>query len=102
DELRVSLGLMPLLRNQIRADDVIINGLNATLVRYKDGRTNIDDLLGTEAKVLAEKPAAAPAALPIFDVSSITLERSAVAFRDEKANATYAVSDLDVKTGRIA
>ena len=102
DELRVSLGLMPLLRNQIRADDVFINGLNATLVRYRDGRTNIDDLLGTEAKIPAEKPAAPPAALPVFDVSSITLERSAVAFLDEKANATYAVSDLDVKTGRIA
>ena len=102
DELRVSLALMPLLKKQVRADDVFIKGLNATLVRFKDGRLNIDDLLGAESNVPAAK-GTAPAAVPAdFHVSSITLEQGAFTFQDEKANATYSVGDLNVKTGRIA
>ncbi|TMH07075.1 MAG: AsmA family protein, partial [Betaproteobacteria bacterium] len=43
---RVSLALLPLLRKQVIVDRVKVDGLRATLKRTKDGKTNIDDLLG--------------------------------------------------------
>ena len=46
DEARVALALLPLLRKQVIVDQVTLSGLAVDLVRYKDGRTNFDDLLG--------------------------------------------------------
>ena len=48
DSARVSLAFMPLLRKQVVVNEVAVSGLKATLVRHKDGTTNIDDLLGKE------------------------------------------------------
>ena len=102
DELRLSLGLIPLLQKQLQVDDAYVKGLKATLVRDPSGRLNIDDLLGA-------KPGGAPGgtpgqtvALPAFAVSSLHVDNGVITFRDEKAKATYALSDLDLKTGRIA
>ncbi|HEX5337282.1 MAG TPA: AsmA family protein, partial [Gallionella sp.] len=46
----VSLALMPLLSKQVVVDEVAVSGLQATLVKHKDGTTNIDDLLGKSEK----------------------------------------------------
>src|SRR3989338_6443585 len=46
DSARVSLALLPLLSGQAVVNEVAISGLQATLIRRKDGTTNIDDLLG--------------------------------------------------------
>ena len=42
---QASVALLPLLRRQVEIDGVRIDGLQATIVRQKDGRTNVDDLL---------------------------------------------------------
>src|SRR3989338_473905 len=50
DSARVSLALLPLLSGQAVIDDVVVSGLQAALVKRKDGTTNIDDLLGKDEK----------------------------------------------------
>lgn len=42
---RISLAVIPLLSQRAEVDQVRIDGLSATLVRHKDGRLNIDDLV---------------------------------------------------------
>ena len=37
---------MPLLSKEVVVDTVEIKNLRANLVRHKDGKTNIDDLMG--------------------------------------------------------
>ena len=42
---QASVALLPLLRGQFAVDGVRIDGLQATMVGQKDGRTSVDDLL---------------------------------------------------------
>ena len=50
DNARISLQLMPLLSKQVVVDTVALDGVKARLVRFKDGRLNIDDLLSKDEK----------------------------------------------------
>ena len=107
EQMRVSLALLPLLSKQVVVDEVQLVGLHANLVKYKDGKTNFDDLLGGGEKRKEPKPAAVPEpvqpAAPIrFDVEGIRLSNAAVSWRDEAAGTEYKVSNIEIKTGRVA
>lgn len=96
DALRVSLALMPLLSKQVVVDEVAVSGLKATLVKHKDGTTNIDDLLGKGEKKQDDGQQVK------FDIASVSIEKTNLAYRDEGTGAEYAIKDLNLKTGRIA
>ncbi len=103
DSARVSLALWPLLSKQVVVDEVAVSGLKATLVKHKDGTTNIDDLLGSQT----EKPAkpvqtGSPGQTVKFDIASITIEKTNLGYLDEGSGAHYAIKDLNLKSGRIA
>jgi AsmA protein len=106
ESARVSLALMPLLNRQVVVDEVAVSGLKATLVKYKDGTTNIDDLMGQNEKKpeqqrpVQQKIAVGPSVK--FDIASITVEKTDFSYRDEGNGAQYTVKDLNLKTGRIA
>jgi AsmA protein len=101
ESARVSVALMPLLRKQIVVDEVAVSGLQANLVRHKDGTTNIDDLLGQAEQNQAQQQSAASSPVR-FDIASVTLKRTNLGYRDEGSGAQYAIKDLNLKTGRIA
>ena len=44
----VSLKLLPLLVKQIVVDEVEASGVKVQFIKYKNGKTNLDDLLGRE------------------------------------------------------
>ncbi|MBU0622016.1 MAG: AsmA family protein [Gammaproteobacteria bacterium] len=97
-----SLKLFPLFAGHIVVDEVAVSGLKAHLVKYKDGKTNIDDLLSGEAAA-APQPAAEPAAAPMkFDIASVLLERTEFTYLDETTGARYGVKEMSLKTGRLA
>src|SRR5262247_2857469 len=104
DEARVALALLPLLSKQVIVDRVTLSGLAVDLVRYKDGRTNFDDLTGQGPK--PEKPAEKPPATtgpPLaIDIGGITLKSSAVGWRDERDGTDLRLSEVNLKTGRLA
>ncbi len=106
DSARVSLALLPLLSGQAVVNEVAVSGLQATLVKRKDGTTNIDDLLG-----LKDKETGAPETgggktdgkQPLlFDIAAVSIEKTSLTYRDEGTGAQYAVRDLSLGTGRIA
>jgi AsmA protein len=101
ESAHVSLALMPLLRKQVVVDEVAVSGLKATLVKFKDGTTNIDDLLAKdETKKVETKQAGSP---PVkFDIASVSVDKTNLTYRDEGSGAQYAIKDLNLKTGRIA
>ena len=93
---RVSLALMPLLSKQVEVNEVLVSGLTATLIKHKDGTTNIDDLLSKDPKQTDAKQ-------PVkFDIASVTVEKTNLTYRDEGTGAQYAIKDLNLNTGRIA
>ena len=94
DNARVALKLMPLLSKQVVVDEVEIKGVRATLIKYKDGRMNFDDLLSKDDKKEQEAVA--------FDIAHVRIEDANVRYRDEALGAQYALSKLNLTTGRIA
>ena len=108
DDLRVALALLPLLSKRIVVDEVVVDGLRATLVKHADGSTNIDDLTGsgkgkpTEKGQTEQTPAETGAPAMKVDVQGVRINNGAFTFRDEQAGATYKISALSLETGRVA
>ena len=109
-EARLSLALMPLLSREVVVDRVVLGGLNADVVRGKDGRLNIDDLTGggsgpaagdkgAKDKGSAEKSGGTPMKL---DIAGIEIRADHLGWRDEQAGSNWKVSALTLKTGRIS
>jgi AsmA protein len=98
-EAQVAVKLMPLLSKQVIVDGIELRGLRASLVRTKDGKTNLDDLAGGGAPAQKEQPAG-PA--PVVDIARVVIEDADLSYRDEAAGTQLALSGLDLKTGRLA
>ncbi len=101
DSAHVSLALLPLFSGQAVVDEVAVSGLQATLIKRKDGTTNIDDLLGAKEEKPAEKKAEAKQPVK-FDIAAVSIEKTSLTYHDEGSGAQYAVKDLNLHTGRIA
>ena len=99
EDLRVALKLMPLLSKEVVVDTIEVKGLRTHVVRHKDGKTNIDDLTGAGDKPPAEKSTASPVRI---DIDHITVQNAELTYADEGAGTKYALSKLNLKTGRIA
>lgn len=96
DSARVSLALMPLFSKRVVVNEVAVNGLQASLIRHRDGTLNIDDLLASKKQPDENKS-------PVnFDVASIALENARLVYRDEGSGAQYTLADLNLHSGRIA
>jgi len=94
ERARVSVKLMPLLSKQVVVDEVSVKGVRATIVRFKNGKLNIDDLLAKDEKETQQEVK--------FDIAQVVVEDAAFTFRDEAKGAQFAFSKVNLKTGRIA
>jgi len=101
---RVSLKLLPLFSEQVVVDEIELRGVHVNLRRFKDGTTNMSDLLGAPEK-------STPQGTPVepgkpgqlrFDIDHVSIEDTTVNYYDEKTGAKYVLSRLNLKTGRIA
>ncbi|MBI3529895.1 MAG: AsmA family protein [Betaproteobacteria bacterium] len=104
DDMRISLALIPLLSRQVVVDQIQLDGLRANLVKHNDGKTNFDDLLGEEKKEASAKPAEpAKAQTPIkLEVEGVRISKAALVWKDETTGVECAISDFNLKTGRVA
>jgi len=100
ESARVSLAVLPLLRKEFVVDRIQVDGLRAKLKRYKDGRTNIDDLIGPQ-----QQPAPAQKGEQQdtrFDIGGVSMSNSVLAFDDEREGRRYEIAVTKLRTGRIA
>lgn len=106
EDARVAVALWPLLSRQVVVDQVTLVGLAVELVRYKDGRTNFDDLAGKGAKPGAEPSPKAgtpePGAPLAIDVAGVALKNATVGWRDEAGGTDLRLTQVALETGRIA
>ncbi len=99
---QVSLALWPLLRREVVVDGFALDGLRARVVRAKDGRLSIDDLLGgPKPAEPAGSPAAAATPLKL-DIAGITITDAEIVFDDRQAPRRLQLSQIALETGRIA
>lgn len=92
DNARLYIAWWPLLRGRLQVERVVLDGLHADLVRHTDGSSNFDDLLVSAAK-LADVD---------FAVEKVRVQRAHVNYRDEAADLSLALQDLELETGRLA
>ena len=105
ESAHASVALLPLLRGEVIVDGVRVSGLEAQLVRGKDGRFNFQDLLelgGAKPAAGASRPEADAGGAVEFDIAGIHVERSAVSYRDLASGQELALSEFQLRTGRIA
>ncbi|HJV74498.1 MAG TPA: AsmA family protein [Noviherbaspirillum sp.] len=95
DSAKVSLALIPLLSKQLVVDRVQIDGLRANIRRYKDGRTNYDDLLSKDEKAQEQQQVA-------FDIDSVHLANAYLSYDDQQTGRKLDIAKLDLDTGKIA
>ena len=103
---QVYLALLPLLSRQVVVDEVRVDGLRASLVKFKDGTTNFADLgeegAAPETKPQEPKPAPAQPQQPVkFDVSGIRITNAHVTWKDETNGNDLGVDLTELKTGRV-
>jgi AsmA protein len=106
EDARVAVALWPLLSRQLIVDRVTLTGLAVDLVRFKDGRTNFDDLAGKGAKPEGKPAPKAPAperGAPLaIDIAGVALKNATIGWRDEGAGTDLRLSQVALETGRIA
>ena len=101
EDLRIAVKLWPLLSREVVVDAIEVKGLRAQLVRYKDGKTNFDDLGGAPAPP-GPAPKPAETGQVRIDIARVQLEDAAVTYLDQQSGAKYELTRLNLKTGRIA
>lgn len=101
---RVSLALIPLFSKQLVVSEVGVSGVKLAIVKFKDGTSNLDDLLKKPESKEEVQPevAAKPAAAIQFDIAGVKIEKTDLSYRDESTGAQYTLKDLNLQTGRIA
>ena len=99
---QASVALLPLLRGQFAVDGVRIDGLQATIVRQKDGRTSVDDLLQPPKPAADARKSEAPASAGTTTIGAVRLENADITWRDLAAGRTVRLNAFDLRAGRYA
>jgi AsmA protein len=90
------------LSKHVVVDEVALSGLRLNLVRYKNGKTNFDDLLRhAQAKPEAGADKGSPQGPVSIAVAGIAVTDAALSWKDEQAGAEYAITRLNLKTGNL-
>jgi AsmA protein len=92
DSARITIAWLPLLRRQVLVDSAEIDGLRAQLVRFKDGSSNIDDLVKDIAAISPQN----------IDVQGLVLKRSTLQWNDEIVFERGSLNDVNIEIGRLA
>jgi AsmA protein len=104
ESARVSLALLPLLSKQVVVSEVGLSGVKLSIVKFKDGTSNLDDLIGRQKgkEEIQPKPEPKTASAVKFDIAAVKIEKTELSYLDEGTGAQYALKDVNLKTGRIA
>ncbi|CAE6719592.1 AsmA family protein [Candidatus Nitrotoga fabula] len=94
ENARISLALLPLLSKKIIIDEIYLKGLKINLIQFKNGKTNIDDLLNL---IRSDDKQSSPD----FEIGSLNIQESQLSFFNEKTDGHYLLSKLNCSTSRI-
>lgn len=103
DEMRVSIKLLPLLKQQVEMDTVTLHGLEVNLARNAAGKTNWEDL--TAARPEGEQGPGpgdgGPPPIAALAIGGLDVEGANIEWRDAQSGQHYELKDLYLTTGAI-
>lgn len=91
EAVKISLRPWPLLKSQVKLDQVEIGNFNVVLKRFADGTTNFDDLISKDDS---------PSTLQ-FDLAGLTVKNGSLQFDDALAQRKTRISNLQITSGRL-
>lgn len=98
----VSLAVWPLLQKQMVVNQVNVDGVKVNVIKYKNGNTNLDDLLSPKPKVEPVAPSPDQKSSPVvFDVASVAIKNCELQFDDQAAGNKISITKLNLNTGRL-
>lgn len=108
---RLSVRVMPLLfERKLAVGTASLDSLTINLQVNANGETNWDDLAGADKSpeeqiaddILHEQPELAGTGPASFDIANISISNASVSYTDAQAGSRASITDLSLKTGRIA
>ncbi len=101
----VALEFMPLLKQELKVNYILLSKLDLNIIKMKNGKTNFE--LEKEKKPESSKPAPTtkeeePAKLPLINVTQVRLEHANIHFTDEIFNTKADLKDVDIKINDIS
>lgn len=109
EEVAVRVAILPLLKNEVRIDRVVLRGLSLDLQRNAQGVTNWDDLVpapgearGGEEAVQPERPPAEARPLPSIWIGGVDISAARVSWRDAQAGTELRLDPFNLRTGAFA
>lgn len=101
-DAEVSLAVWPLLRKKIVVNKITVDGARINIVKYRNGKTNLDDLLGQNPEVEAVEPMPnKPSSAVAFDVAGVEILNCGLQFEDQATGNKINISEFNLKTGRL-
>lgn len=98
DSARIAVAVVPLLAKQVVVNRLEADGLNATLIKRKDGTLNVADLSSNKTD---DKKVGAGDTATKLDISGIALTNAHLVWRDEQAGTTTTLAKLNIATGPV-
>ena len=92
DNARVYVAWLPLLFKHVEIERIVLDGLQAQVTRFKNGSTDLDDLLVADGSLSGVD----------FKIEKIRVIDAALKLRDEKSDLTLAINELNLEAGKIA
>lgn len=101
-EARVKL--MPLLTKEVAVDRVVLKGLQLSLERRADGRSNWDDLGAGRADGGGQRTqgSGTGSGAAALGIGGVVVEDAVVVWDDARAGVSHTLNDIDIEIGAIA
>ncbi len=103
----IRVKVLPLLQKELEVDTISVDGLVLNLARAKDGRTNMDDLMGSGADRGESKGGSAGDAgsekkkLNILAINGVDISNGRVVWDDQQSGHKFEIDQLNLKSGTI-
>ncbi len=95
----VALDIMPLLRQEVKVDYVVLSNLNLTIEKMKNGKTNLDIITPKQTKKQdpnAQGETKKPVKLPLINVTEVRLDNANISYIDNISNSKASVENINV------
>lgn len=100
DKMRVSIKLLPLIKQEVEMDTVTLHGLRVNLARNAKGQTNWEDLTAGEPPAEEQAPTGPPP-IAALAIGGLDVEDARIQWRDAQSGQHYELADLYLETGAI-
>jgi AsmA protein len=100
NQMKVAVALLPLIRKELVAGEVLLSGMQVNLAVDRQGRNNWDDLVDAED---GSPATSVQDGSPFANqkIAGLIIQDALIEFRDEQAGAHYRLGDFDMKTGAL-